>query len=144
MASEYKPDAITLDICLPDIDGWRVIDRLKNDMTTRHIPVCIISTEEAHGRASSYGAFSVLNKPIRSRDTLEQLLDAIHDFIDQPIKELVVVGSDPARRERIAESIGGDQFRLTEAASGEAALEILATRARRLPGARLRAPRHAD
>jgi HAMP domain-containing protein/signal transduction histidine kinase/CheY-like chemotaxis protein len=125
MASEFKPDAITLDICLPDIDGWRVIDRLKNDMTTRHIPVCIISTEEAHGRASSFGAFSVLNKPIRSRDTLERLVDAIRDFINQPTKELVVVGSGPAARERIAASIGGDQFRLTEAATGEAALEIL-------------------
>ena len=46
MTRDYKPDAITLDICLPDIDGWRVIDRLKNDMRTRHIPVCVISTEE--------------------------------------------------------------------------------------------------
>ena len=51
MTREYKPDAITLDICLPDIDGWRVLDRLKNDITTRHIPVCVISTEEAHDRA---------------------------------------------------------------------------------------------
>src|SRR5262249_16339094 len=67
MRREYKPDAITLDICLPDIDGWRVIDRLKNDMYTRHIPVCIISTEEAHNRALTYGAFSVLSKPIKSR-----------------------------------------------------------------------------
>ena len=50
MTRDYKPDAITLDICLPDIDGWRVLDRLKNDMTTRHIPVCVISTEEARER----------------------------------------------------------------------------------------------
>ena len=47
MTRDYKPDAITLDICLPDIDGWRVIERLKNDMATRHIPVCVVSTEEA-------------------------------------------------------------------------------------------------
>jgi hypothetical protein len=84
-----------------------------------------MSTEEAHGRASSYGAFSVLNKPIRSRDTLEKLLDAIRDFISQPIKDLVVVGSGPAACKRIAASIGGDQFRLTEAVTGEAAIEIL-------------------
>src|SRR4029434_7138363 len=46
MAREVKPHAITLDINLPDIDGWRVLDRLKEDMSTRHIPVHIITTEE--------------------------------------------------------------------------------------------------
>ena len=51
MTRDYKPDAITLDICLPDIDGWRVMDRLKNDINTRHIPVCVISTEDANDRA---------------------------------------------------------------------------------------------
>ncbi len=128
MTSEYKPDAITLDICLPDIDGWRVIDRLKNDMTTRHIPVCIMSTESAHDRASRYGALAVLDKPIKNRETLDELLDTIRDFISQPMKDLVLVGSDPASRERLAEFIGGDQFRLTEAASGQAVLDILAQR----------------
>ena len=59
MAREYKPDAITLDIFLPDIDGWRVLDRLKNDVATRHIPVCVISTEEARERALSSGALAV-------------------------------------------------------------------------------------
>ena len=56
MARELQPAAITLDINLPDIDGWRVLDRLKDDPTTRHIPVQIITTDEetrarpAHGR----------------------------------------------------------------------------------------------
>ena len=55
LAREYKPDAITLDIFLPDIDGWRVLDRLKNDIATRHIPVCVISTDEARERALELG-----------------------------------------------------------------------------------------
>jgi CheY-like chemotaxis protein len=47
LAKEYKVDAITLDIFLPDMEGWRVLERLKNDIVTRHIPICVISTEEA-------------------------------------------------------------------------------------------------
>src|SRR5207245_11235916 len=46
LAAEHKPAAITLDIHLPDIDGWRVMARLKNDLATRHIPICVISTDE--------------------------------------------------------------------------------------------------
>ena len=52
MTREYNPSAITLDIYLPDIDGWRVLDRLKNDVQPRHIPVCIISTDESRDRAT--------------------------------------------------------------------------------------------
>ena len=65
MTRDYKPDAVTLDICLPDIDGWRVLERLKNDVTTRHIPVCVISTEEAREPALGLGALAVC--PSRSR-----------------------------------------------------------------------------
>ncbi len=128
MTGEYKPDAITLDICLPDIDGWRVIDRLKNDMSTRHIPVCIMSTETVHDRGARYGAFAVLDKPIKTRETLDQLLDTIREFISQPVKDLVLIGSGPASPGQLVEYIGGEQFRVTQAASGQDALEILAER----------------
>src|SRR5262249_52754348 len=51
MTREYEPDALTLDIFLPDMEGWRVLERLKNDMHTRHVPVCIVSTDDARERA---------------------------------------------------------------------------------------------
>src|SRR5205085_11858092 len=51
LAREYDPDAISLDIHLPDIDGWRVLDRLKKDPLTRHLPVCVVSTDDAKDRA---------------------------------------------------------------------------------------------
>ena len=44
LAGEHHPDLVTLDIFLPDIEGWRVLQRLKNDLATRHIPICVIST----------------------------------------------------------------------------------------------------
>ncbi len=128
MTRDYKPDAITLDICLPDIDGWRVMDRLKNDINTRHIPVCVLSTEEACERAATYGALSVLTKPLQSRETLEQLLDDVRDFIGRRVKDLVVVGPDGDRRDEIVRSIGGDEFRVTAAVNGREALEILEDR----------------
>ncbi len=125
MTRDYKPDAITLDICLPDIDGWRVMDRLKNDINTRHIPVSVISTEEACERAASYGAATVLTKPLQNRDSLDQLLDTLRGFIGSRVKDLLVVGEDPGRRDQIVQSIGGDEFRVTTAPSGRDALEIL-------------------
>ncbi len=68
LAREYEPDAATLDIHLPDIDGWRVLERLKNDAATRHIPVCVISTDEARDRALSSGCLAFVAKPIPSRE----------------------------------------------------------------------------
>jgi CheY-like chemotaxis protein len=125
LTRDYKPDAITLDICLPDIDGWRVLDRLKNDISTRHVPVCVISTEEACDRAAGYGAASVLIKPLPNRDALDQLLVSLREFIGRRVKDLLVIGPDPVRRERIIESIGGDEIRVRMAPGGREALEIL-------------------
>ena len=70
LAAEYKPAAITLDIFLPDIEGWRVLERLKNDPQTRHIPVAVISTDESRDRALSSGAFQFLTKPIHSKEKI--------------------------------------------------------------------------
>jgi HAMP domain-containing protein/signal transduction histidine kinase/CheY-like chemotaxis protein len=125
MAREYKPDAITLDICLPDIDGWRVLERLKNDIATRHIPVCIASTEETFERASSYGALTAVTKPFKNHETLEHLIDAIRDFVGRRVKELVLIGNDSHRREQLVEFIGGDDFRVTPVTNGSDALALI-------------------
>ena len=80
LTREYKPTAITLDIFLPDIEGWRVLERLKNDIATRHIPVCVISTEEARERALNSGALRFVAKPIQSKDVLDALLEHVKSY----------------------------------------------------------------
>src|SRR4029077_12484682 len=86
MAREYKPDALTLDIYLPDIEGWRVLERLKNDILTRHIPVCVISTGEARERSLGSGALCFVAKPIKTKDAVDHLLDSLRDFIGRRMK----------------------------------------------------------
>ena len=83
MAQEYKPSAITLDISLPDIEGWRVLERLKNDIAHRHMPVYVVSTEEAAERALAAGARGFLAKPIQSKDLLDRLLDEIKSYAER-------------------------------------------------------------
>ena len=77
LAAEYMPAAVTLDIFLPDIDGWRVLDRLKNDDQTRHIPVSVISTDESRERALKSGAFQFAAKPMQSKEDVDALLDRL-------------------------------------------------------------------
>jgi len=111
MAREYSPDAITLDIFLPDIEGWRVLNRLKNDVHTRHVPVCVISTDEARTRALLAGAVAFVAKPIQSRDTVDALLEGLMEFIGGP-------NDEGAARERI-EAAGAER------ASGRSSRRVL-------------------
>jgi HAMP domain-containing protein/signal transduction histidine kinase/CheY-like chemotaxis protein len=92
LAHQFKVEAVTLDIQLPVIDGWRVLDRLKSDLATRHIPVAIVTTEEdGPSRGFPLGAVDVLNKPITSRAPLDDLFSSFGRFLASPVKELLAV-----------------------------------------------------
>ena len=80
MAREYNPDVLSLDIHLPDIDGWRVLERLKKDPDTRHIPVCVVSTDDARNRALDSGCLAFLAKPIPSQAKLDGLLEYLQSL----------------------------------------------------------------
>ena len=67
LARQYKPSAITLDLSLADIDGWRVLDRLKSDLVTRHIPVLIISVSDEPERGLKLGSIGFITKPAGAR-----------------------------------------------------------------------------
>src|SRR5207244_1512913 len=127
MTREYKPDAITLDIFLPDIEGWRVLERLKNDMGTRHVPVCVISTDDARGRALDSGALAFVAKPIKTRETVDELLVWLKDYVGRAEKSVLVVEPVQARRDRIIAYLGGE-VQTTCVADGAAAARLLRER----------------
>ncbi len=124
LAQKYKPAAITLDIHLPDRDGWTVLDRLKHDPETSHIPVHIITVEEERQRALKQGAFNHVQKPV-SHEDLGKAFDDIRDFTERRIRKLLVVEDDDVQRMSVVELIGNGDVKTTAVATGEEALNIL-------------------
>jgi len=126
LTREYKPTAITLDIFLTDIEGWRVLERLKNDIRARHIPICVISTEEARERALSCGALRFIAKPIQSKAVLDDLLEHLKTYTSLPARNVLVVDHDPARMRVIREYIdGAEDVLIANAADGDIALQMV-------------------
>jgi CheY-like chemotaxis protein/HAMP domain-containing protein len=124
LARSIVPDAITLDLRLPDMDGWVVLDQLKHDARTRHIPVHVISAADEERRGLDRGAIAFLQKPVEP-DALKDALAGIKDFLERRVKQLLIVEDDEAQRKAIVELIGNGDVITTAVGSGEAALEAL-------------------
>src|SRR5207237_447632 len=89
LANELQPTAITLDIQLPVVDGWAILDRLKPNPRTRNIPVPVISVVEKSKKGAAMGAFAYLEKPV-SKDALEGAFNHIQSFVDKKVKRLLL------------------------------------------------------
>ena len=124
LAKQYRPDAITLDIQLPDISGWIVLDSLKHEAGTRHIPVHIISAEGEEERSRKLGALACIAKPTNN-EALLQAFTRMEDFLAHKMKNLLVVEDDQLERDRIVELIGAGDVQITTAANGAEALAAL-------------------
>jgi len=125
-AREYKPDAMTLDLHLPDSDGWTIFDRLKADPQTRHIPIHIISVESEAKRGLQRGAFAYLTKPV-DREALQTALANLTAFIERREKHLLIVEDDEIQQKEIVSLLGDLDVTTSLAATGEAALRELET-----------------
>ncbi|MDB5491616.1 MAG: rpfC 2 [Micavibrio sp.] len=125
MVHDYRPSAILLDIHLPDMQGWRVLERLKNDVVTRHIPVNIISTDESRDRALNSGAHAFVTKPIQSRDVLDVLLDGLDDFSRRPQSMIVVLETHRSQSEQIREMLEQENFNVLPAKDSRSLKKIL-------------------
>jgi signal transduction histidine kinase/CheY-like chemotaxis protein/HAMP domain-containing protein len=124
LARQYLPTAITLDIFLPDMLGWTVLNNLKLDPLTRHIPVQIISMEEERHHGLAHGAFAYMVKPVTS-DSIDAALERIKRFATPHTKRLLVVEDNELERASIVELLGHDDIDITAVGTGEQALQAL-------------------
>jgi CheY-like chemotaxis protein/signal transduction histidine kinase len=124
LARKYRPTAVSLDVFLPDMLGWTVLNQLKQDPATRHIPVQILTVEEERQYGLERGAFAFMNKPATT-EGLQGALDRIKAFAATKIRELLVVEDDPSEQMSIAELIGFDDVKITAVGSGAEALDAM-------------------
>ncbi len=121
-ADYYKPDAIILDIGLPGIDGWQVMDRLKENPETRHLPVHFMSGRDKSIEAMKKGAIGFLTKPI-SVEEIEGAFAKIEDYISKPVKKLLVIEDDDDMRKAIVELIDDEDISITSISTGRQAID---------------------
>jgi CheY-like chemotaxis protein len=117
VAREYCPDAISLDVFLPDMLGWTVLSQLKQDPTTRHIPVQMVTMDEDRQHGLSRGAFAFVTKPATA-EGLEDAIGKIREFTTPRQRRLLVVEDDEAARMSIRELLAHDDIDIVEVGCG--------------------------
>jgi CheY-like chemotaxis protein/CHASE3 domain sensor protein len=124
LARKHLPTGIVLDMKLPDHTGLSVLDRLKRDPQTRHIPVHVVSATDHTETALSMGAAAYLVKPVER----EQLVEAFQDLevrSSRRLRRVLVVEDDPALRTSVANLLGRSDVEIKTAATVADALQLL-------------------
>src|SRR5437867_5433872 len=121
LARELHPHAITLDLKLPDVSGWRLLRQLKKDLSTRHIPVHVISVQDELVSALAQGALAVASKPLTS-EAVDAAIARLQEWISRPVRNLLLVEDDDVQRLSITELIGNGDVRTLAVPTGAEAL----------------------
>ncbi|HEV7231021.1 MAG TPA: HAMP domain-containing protein [Bacteroidia bacterium] len=124
--NHFHPMAITLDINIPDMCGLKVLDRIKNDLNFRHIPVFVISSEEDKTIGMKRGARGFLSKPV-SDEALTAVFKEINNISLQPLKHLLIVEDQEAESVELRKMIQGDDVEIKTAKTVKDALMLLQT-----------------
>ena len=123
MAREFQPEGITLDVSLPDLDGWKVLSRLKSDLSTRHIPVFIVSADSEPENALKNGAIRFLGKPL-DPESADGIFERMRQMRDNPTGTVLLVEDDETQRNSLGELLA-DTPNLLTAADADEAFKIL-------------------
>ncbi|MGB6193849.1 MAG: response regulator, partial [Terracidiphilus sp.] len=127
LAQEYRPSAISLDVFLPDMLGWTVLNHLKQNPETRHIPVQMLTLDEDRHHGLSRGAFAFVTKPTSPED-LDAALMRIKDYAESRRRRLLVIEDNPAEQLSTRELLGHEDIEIDVTDSGASALRLLAER----------------
>jgi signal transduction histidine kinase/CheY-like chemotaxis protein len=122
LAKELRPIAITLDVMMPDLDGWSVLAALRQDPELAEIPVIMITILDEHRRGVALGAAGYLTKPI-DRERLSRMVSRFRGSARQA--RVLLVEDDGTQRERLHGWLAGEQWVVQEAANGRDALALL-------------------
>ncbi len=122
LARKFHPAAITLDINMPDLDGWTVLAALKGDPRLADIPVMLVTIEDNRSRGYSLGAAEYMTKPV-DRDRLVAML---HSISGAATRRVLLVDDDEIMRGSVRRALEQERWEVTEAGNGRVALERLA------------------
>jgi CheY-like chemotaxis protein/HAMP domain-containing protein len=126
LAREFQPSAITLDVRLPDMSGWTLLDRLKHDPRTAHIPVHIISGHENNKRGFALGAMSCLQKDV-TKESLDEIFEVIQRSMEPHKKTLLLIAENDVRKADIRHLLAGDDLEIVDAPDLGSAVQLLAS-----------------
>ncbi|MCA2011021.1 response regulator [Cereibacter sphaeroides] len=120
-ARHYTPHAVVLDVGLPDHSGLTVLDQLKRDVSTRHIPVHMVSAEDYTREALAQGAISYMMKPVQ-REDLAQAFQQLEARLEQRMRRVLIVEDDPVQLDGLQSLLGSDEVETVGAASAAEAV----------------------
>lgn len=124
MARQYIPHAVILDMNLPDHTGLSVLDRIKRDVRTRHIPVHVVSVDDDSRAALSSGAIGYLFKPVK-REQLVDMLEGLEARMSQRMRRVLVVEDDAQQAESIKLLLASRDVETVEAHSAAQCFDML-------------------
>ncbi len=124
LAKHYQPMGIILDLTLPDINGWQVLEKLKSDQQTRLIPVHIASAQDATPQARQHGAIGFMSKPVESKK-IDQMLAELEGIAQQSVRKVLLVEDDQINRNTVSALLTHETIEVVEASCAAEAREAL-------------------